>query len=272
MQPWIERSRPLFYGQHGEDYLLWHFFDFRPRGFFLDIGAHDGVALSNTKSFEDCGWSGICVEPVPRMAAACRQIRKRVVEAACVAGPEKQVTLHVDRSALYAGIASDPASAQRGYTERGLGSPDFQQIEVPAMRACELLNSADPAIDFASVDVEGTEIDVLEGLDLARNQPRVLVVEALTEPSRDRLDAFLGGFGYRRSRSVVCNHFYVLNAKDDRKLRAITIDCRLVIPELANYGPAELVDRAWSAPATRTRIGFVLGKLRQRYRRWAWGV
>jgi len=59
-----------YYGQHGEDFLLWHFFNYRRDGYFLDIGAHDGIALSNTKSFEERGWRGICAEPVPPVFAA----------------------------------------------------------------------------------------------------------------------------------------------------------------------------------------------------------
>jgi hypothetical protein len=61
-----ERRVPYrFHGQHGEDYLLWHFVDFRKSGFFLDVGAHDFVSLSNTKSFEEQGWSGICPASLP---------------------------------------------------------------------------------------------------------------------------------------------------------------------------------------------------------------
>ena len=37
----------------------------KPEGFFLDIGAHDGVTGSNTFFFEKLGWDGICLEPIP---------------------------------------------------------------------------------------------------------------------------------------------------------------------------------------------------------------
>ncbi len=261
-----------YYGQHGEDYLLWHFFDFRRTGFFLDVGAHDGVALSNTKSFEEAGWTGICVEPIPEVSDTCRRVRRRVVCAACVAGPLKTVELRVDRSGLYAGIEADEAKALRGYQERQIGDPSFRTIRVPAVRAADLLSADDPPIDFASIDVEGTEIDVLDGLDLTHNRPRVLVMEALTDDARETLDRYMARFGYQNARSVACNQFYVSALKDARKIRGITIHCKLVIPEIAGYGPAEITDSAWSAPATTTRAGFVAGKLRQRYRRWVWGV
>lgn len=261
-----------YYGQYGEDYLLWHFFDFRPRGFFLDIGAHDGVSLSNTMSFEEHGWAGICVEPIPEVFERCRQVRTRVVNAACVAGDETSVELRVDRSGLFAGVGTDEAHAERSYAEFGIGDPGFYTVKVPALRAAALLHDDDPPIDFVSIDVEGTEIDVLRGLDLHRNQARVLVIEALTEAALDALDAYLAPFGYRRARSVVCNHFYVRRKSDAAKLRSITINCTLTVPVIEGYGPVSRSQHAWHAPTTRTRLGFVLGKLRQRYRRWAWRV
>ena len=261
-----------YYGQHGEDYLLWHFFDFRRNGFFLDIGAHDGVSLSNTKSFEEQGWTGICVEPVPSVYAACRTVRQRVVQAACVAGEERQVELRTDRTGLWAGIATDEAMATQSYADRQSGEPDFETIVVPAMRAAELLSPTDLAIDFVTVDVEGTEIAVLQGLDLTRNRPRLLLIEALTDQALSELDAFMALFGYRRARTVVCNPAYVLTERDARTLRGITIDCHLTVPDLPGYGPADLATHAWSAPTTRTKLGFVAGKLKQRYRRLVWGV
>jgi FkbM family methyltransferase len=261
-----------YYGQHGEDYLLWHFFDFKRTGSFLDIGAHDGVSLSNTKSFEEQGWTGICVEPSPSVYALCRQVRRCVVHAACVGGPDRHVVLRVDCSGLFAGINIDEAHVERSYQMRDGGDPQLYSVEVPAIRAAELIQPDDPPIDFASVDIEGTEIDALRGLELGRNQPRVLVVEALTDTAREALDNYLGGFGYMLGRSVVCNHFYVRKLRDVRKLQSITIQCKLTMPHIEGYGPADIGTHAWSAPTTRSTIRFVLGKLRQRYRRWVWKV
>ena len=34
-------------------------------GYFVDLGAADGVRKSNTKVLEDLGWSGLCVDPFP---------------------------------------------------------------------------------------------------------------------------------------------------------------------------------------------------------------
>ena len=55
-----------FYSQFNQDnYVFNKFFKNNQNGFFLDIGEHDGVTGNNTKFFEDLGWSGVCIEPIP---------------------------------------------------------------------------------------------------------------------------------------------------------------------------------------------------------------
>ena len=54
-----------FYSQSGEDFLLYSLLGRQEDGFYIDIGAFDGVHLSNSFVFEKLGWSGICVEPHP---------------------------------------------------------------------------------------------------------------------------------------------------------------------------------------------------------------
>ena len=55
-----------YYSQDGQDkFLVENLFKNKNNGFYVDIGANDGVSLSNTKVLEDIGWEGICVEPLP---------------------------------------------------------------------------------------------------------------------------------------------------------------------------------------------------------------
>lgn len=51
------------------------FFKNLKNGVFFDIGAHDGVSLSNTYFFEkELGWSGICLEPIPEVFERLKKI------------------------------------------------------------------------------------------------------------------------------------------------------------------------------------------------------
>ena len=61
-----EQKLPLkFQSQWCEDILLYNLFKKKPTGFYIEIGAFDGVRLSNTYFFECIGWTGLLVEPQP---------------------------------------------------------------------------------------------------------------------------------------------------------------------------------------------------------------
>src|SRR6185295_10065257 len=51
-------------------------------------------------------------------------------------------------------------------------------------------------VDFASIDVEGGELDVLRGFDLNRFKPRVLIIEDLTLGDDDTVAAHVRSQGY----------------------------------------------------------------------------
>lgn len=54
-----------FYSQDGQDYYLYKkiFKDYK-NGFFVDVGAYDGLIFNNTLYFENNhGWKGINIEP-----------------------------------------------------------------------------------------------------------------------------------------------------------------------------------------------------------------
>ncbi len=51
--------------EDGEEIILYNFFGRKNTGFYLEIGAYNGVELSNTYFFEAIGWNGILIEPDP---------------------------------------------------------------------------------------------------------------------------------------------------------------------------------------------------------------
>ncbi len=222
-----------FYGQHGEDCLLWSFFGQRSTGFYVDVGAFDGRYVSNTYAFEQQGWRGICIEPHPASFALLRQMRTAVcINAACVASDETaSVTLYTEKLGFLSGLDADRTEdVRRRYQKRGLVFDQFQAVEVPALTLNAALQTHLPphtALDFISLDVEGTELEVLRGLDLHRYRPRVLVIEANTAQDRETLSAYLATFGYSFARRREVNTFYVRDADDIDRLRALRIDCSI---------------------------------------------
>ena len=57
--------KQVYYSQYLQDvFVQFVFFNNKKDGYFIDIGAYDGIRLSNTYLFEkNKNWKGICVEP-----------------------------------------------------------------------------------------------------------------------------------------------------------------------------------------------------------------
>lgn len=52
------------YSQRNEDLLALKYFDYKKNGYFVEMGAMDGIESSNTYLMETkYDWNGICVEP-----------------------------------------------------------------------------------------------------------------------------------------------------------------------------------------------------------------
>jgi len=65
------------YSQDGEDIILKEFFSGKEKGFYVDIGAHHPLRLSNTYLFYKKGWSGINIDAMPGSMKIFNKKRRR---------------------------------------------------------------------------------------------------------------------------------------------------------------------------------------------------
>jgi FkbM family methyltransferase len=178
------------------------FFGRRAEGYFVEIGANDPRQLSQTWRLEQLGCTGLLVEPqqkcYEKLVAA--RPRSRVVRAACAA-PEMRGTgsLHVAQSNVQ-------SSLQQHVDDKGVHY--IGQEAVPIVTVDDLLAQEPPArVDFVSIDVEGTEMDVLRGFDLARWGPELLLVE--DKVNNLEKHRYISQHGYRLLRRTGMNGWYV---------------------------------------------------------------
>ena len=88
-----------------EKHLVWEYFGRKKEGMFVEVGANDAVAGSQTRLLEQNGWRGVLVEPQSghqgRGCANCAKARKcfQVGSAAVLGRKAKWICSWVPRTA-----------------------------------------------------------------------------------------------------------------------------------------------------------------------------
>lgn len=155
-----------------EEIILNHFKNFK--GTFLDLGAYDGVDLSNTRALTELGWSGICIEPNPVIfERLCHNLKafNKVIEYKFALGTEnKTVTMQMNDSYY--------STVKQSEVDRWRGSFKFESAEVQMLDFKSFLEfSKYKTFDFISIDCEGLDYEILEQINLDEVKCKMICVE-----------------------------------------------------------------------------------------------
>jgi FkbM family methyltransferase len=177
---------PHYYSQYGQDrYLAEQMFPGRTDGFFVDIGAHDGVTFSNSLHFERLGWKGICIEPNPEVFKQLRERRSCECLNTCVSEVSGEVEFNMvvavaegDFTNMLSGIHNkyDKRHMRRFEREVAETGGRLERVKVPSRRFNECV-PAGTRIDFVSIDTEGAELAVLQSIDFDAVDIQCFVIE-----------------------------------------------------------------------------------------------
>jgi FkbM family methyltransferase len=191
------------YPSEPEQEMVRAFFGDKP-GFFVDVGANHPTQDSQSYHLEQHGWDGQLIEPEPACAAALRKARKaQVVECACSspANAGKTMTLNVaGAGAVYSTLEAAPAA---------LGARQSHAVSVSVDTLDNILRTHCPGrtIDLLSLDVEGHELEVLEGIDLHTWRPRLVLLEDhVVNLAKHRK---MRALGFRLLRRTGVNSWYI---------------------------------------------------------------
>jgi len=160
------------WSQFAEDQHLYsNYFCGKRNGTFVEMGALDGVYMSNTKFFEDhLGWSGALIEASPASVWQLRENRGQARnsifgEAVCSKG-----TGHIDFLVGDTPLKNSEAGVMSDSWVDHYSPNKPKKVSVPCRPLGEMLTDmlmqkGANQIDFFSLDVEGGELKVLETMD-----------------------------------------------------------------------------------------------------------
>lgn len=174
-----------------QDLLALLFNGFKQNGTFIEVGACDGLATSNTLLLEQVyGWQGILIEPAKIWHSEIFKHRTSIIDLRCAwktTGDQIQF-IEKDDSCTSTVLSSD---------EPERANDKIYWVETVTLNQVIKENETISQVDFLSVDTEGSELEVLSGFPFERFTPNFICVEHnFEEPKRSEIRSLLNSKGY----------------------------------------------------------------------------
>ena len=171
------------YSQHGEDefvYKMLSGYDIKD-GIYIEVGANQPTAISNTYLFYRQGLQGILIEPDESLVTLLKKFRPRdtVIQSCCGA-----VSGLVKLNFSYASVLN---------TIGNLPSEDILKYEyIPQITLDQIVDSILPNwIYFLSIDTEGYDYEVLQGASKTLDITYIICIEYNKSEEKDKILTFL---------------------------------------------------------------------------------
>jgi FkbM family methyltransferase len=169
-----------YYAAHNVDqYVKETFFPNKSNGYFIDIGAHNGIDISNTYYFEQEGWNGICFEPIPEIFTLLQQNRKcKLVNKALSDKSGTSSFFNIKGySDMLSGLVEHYPQEHIARINREIEehNQDYDYIDVECSTFEQEVQEKN--IDILSIDTEGSELTILKTIDFSKYNINIMIVE-----------------------------------------------------------------------------------------------
>ena len=165
--------------QAGQDKMIKkNFFDGKKNGFFIEIGAYDGISGSNCYHFERfLNWDGIAIEPSNIQFEKLKKNRKCKVLNNAISDEVKEVEFIEVTEGLTQMSGINDSSFERNFkiiSNNQASKTD--SIKLKTITFDEIVPK-NKDIDYLSIDIEGGEMNLLKSIDFQANSIKVISVE-----------------------------------------------------------------------------------------------
>jgi FkbM family methyltransferase len=163
----------MFYSQDNQDeYLETNIFKGYKNGFYVDVGAHDGISINNTLYFEkNNNWRGINIEPIKKVFDKLVINRPNNINlncAVCNNDGETEFLCNTGYTEMISGIKDnfDIRHLERLQSENIQHGSMTELIKVETKKLKTILDENDIShINYLSIDVEGAEFEVIKSIN-----------------------------------------------------------------------------------------------------------
>ncbi len=206
-------NKDLYFSQYGQDKYILDYFDNKKEGFFIDIGAYNGVTFSNTLRMENLGWKGICIEPNPDMFKKVCRTRKcaKYNVALDTENTKKEFTKITGYCAVLSGIKEEYCEKHIERIKKELeevgGTMDTVDVKTMTFDTLMADFKDVSVIDYISIDTEGNEFKILKTIDFKKYDIKTVSVE--NNYSDPKLQEFMENAGYYCATKLGCDEIYI---------------------------------------------------------------
>lgn len=187
----LEHSR----GQCFQDIAALYFSGRKGSGYFIEVGTGNGELLSNTFMLEKrFGWQGILFEPDRRFHESIGRLRTAKLDERPVYSCDDKVLQFIENSR--SGELSTLSEFRRDDGRVRFGA--MREVKTTTLNTALAYHGAPMEIDYISIDTEGSELEVLQGLDFSKYNVGFLTIEHNFVPGKKEAFAeYLAPFGFR---------------------------------------------------------------------------
>ena len=176
----------ISFAQAGEDRILRYLFNSmgKPSITYLEIGTNNPVDINNTYLFYLGGSRGVCIEPNPLLIKKIKKYRPEdIVLNIGITGNNNNSVMDFyifDDADKEKGLSTfSKTEAENVERTTHIKIAEVKKVTVQPISEIMETYFKDRAPDFVSLDVEGLDLEILQGIDFNKYRPVAVCVETV---------------------------------------------------------------------------------------------
>ena len=184
------------YSQLGQDLWVLESTKFKKNGYFLEVGAFDGIYHSNTYLLEsEYDWQGICVEPSSKYVELSKNRKCHTCD--LLVYSKTDLSINFCETVNNLELSGIPNYFNDDGHQLSRSQHETKQISTISLTDLCIKYNAPESIDYLSIDTEGSELHILKHHDFDKYRFQYITIEHnRCHEYRENTREFLNSKGY----------------------------------------------------------------------------